>query len=173
MPAFLRGGGLRLLGVCLCVWALGMLSPRVTPHQAGLVVLGGVVAVLGGAVLLAAGTRRVLRGLRIRIVDHGVDLAEAVLVLVRRIGILILALAFFLFWTLVYLGVWWWRPGSAFTGLERHPYISEFFYYAVSTAFISPPGDIGRDRDRRRAALGLPRVVRRSGRPRASARRRR
>ncbi len=62
--------------------------------------------------------------------------------LVRRIGLLVLALGFFLSWTLVYLGVWWWHPASAFTGLDPHPYFSEFFYYAVSTAFISPPGDI-------------------------------
>jgi hypothetical protein len=62
--------------------------------------------------------------------------------LVRSIGLLVLSLGFFLFWTLVYLGVWWWHPASAFRGLDHHPYFSEFFYYAVSTAFISPPGDI-------------------------------
>ncbi|MDX6566789.1 MAG: hypothetical protein QOE10_2451, partial [Gaiellales bacterium] len=73
---------------------------------------------------------------------RGVAAAEALLVLVRSIGQLVLSLGFFLFWTLVYLGVWWWHPASAFTGLSPHPYFSEFFYYAVSTAFISPPGDI-------------------------------
>ncbi len=142
LPGVLRGAGLRLLSVCVAVWILGMLSPRVTPHQAGIVVLAGVALVLGLAALLAAGTRRILRRLRIRVVDRGVDVAEALLVLLRRIGILVLALGFFLFWTLVYLGVWWWHPANAFTGLDRHPYFSEFFYYAVSTAFISPPGDI-------------------------------
>jgi hypothetical protein len=142
VPGVLRGAGLRLLSVCLAVWGIGMLSPRVTPHEAGVIVVAGVLLVVGLAVLLGAGTRRVLRRLRIRVVDRGVEVAEALLVLVRRIGILILALGFFLFWTLVYLGVWWWHPSSAFTGLSRHPYFSEFFYYAVSTAFISPPGDI-------------------------------
>jgi hypothetical protein len=142
VPGFLRGAGLRLLSVCIAVWVIGMLSPRVTPHEAGIVVVAGVLLVVGLGVLLGAGTRRVLRRLRIRVVDRGVEVAEALLVLVRRIGILILALGFFLFWTLVYLGVWWWHPASAFTGLSRHPYFSEFFYYAVSTAFISPPGDI-------------------------------
>ena len=142
LPAFLRGGGLRLLSVCVAVWILGMLSPRVTPHQAGELVLAGVVAVIGLAVLLATSTRRILRRLRIRLVDRSVDVAEALLLLVRRIGILVLALGFFLFWTFVYLGVWWWHPASAFVGLDHHPYFSEFFYYAVSTAFISPPGDI-------------------------------
>ena len=31
---------------------------------------------------------------------------------------------------------------SAFDGLPRTPTFSDFFYYAVSTAFVSPPGDI-------------------------------
>lgn len=142
MPGVLRGAGLRLISVCLAVWVVGMLSPRVTPHQAGVIVLVGFLLVLGLALLLGAGTRRILKRLRIGIVDRGVAAAEALLVLVRRIGLLILALGFFLFWTLVYLGVWWWHPASAFRGLDAHPYFSEFFYYAVSTAFISPPGDI-------------------------------
>jgi hypothetical protein len=142
LPAALRGSGLRLLSVCVAVWAVGMLSPRVTPHEAGIIVVVGVLLVLGLVVLLGAGTRRILLGLRIGVVDRGVAAAEALLVLVRRIGLLVLALGFFLAWTLVYLGVWWWHPASAFTGLDRHPYFSEFFYYAVSTAFISPPGDI-------------------------------
>jgi hypothetical protein len=138
----MRGAGLRLLWVCLAVWALGMLSPRVTPHQAAVIVFVGAGVVIGVAVLLAAGTRRILRSLRIGLVDRTVAGAEALLVLVRRIGLLVLALGFFLFWTLVYLGVWWWHPAGAFRGLGPHPYFSDFFYYAVSTAFISPPGDI-------------------------------
>jgi hypothetical protein len=142
LPAVVRGAGLRLISVCVAVWAVGMLSPRLTPHQAGITVIVGFAAVLGLAIVLGAGTRRVLRGLRIGLVDRGVAAAEALLVLVRSIGLLVLSLGFFLFWTLVYLGVWWWHPASAFTGLDPHPYFSEFFYYAVSTAFISPPGDI-------------------------------
>ncbi len=142
LPGALRGAGLRLISVCLAVWALGMLSPRVTPHEAGIIVVVGVLLVLALVILLGAGTRRILLRLRIGVVDRGVAAAEALLVLVRRIGILVLALGFFLAWTLVYLGVWWWHPASAFTGLDAHPYFSEFFYYAVSTAFISPPGDI-------------------------------
>lgn len=142
LPAVMRGAGLRLLWVCLAVWGLGMLSPRVTPHQAAVIVFVGAGIVIGLAVLLAAGTRRILRSLRIGLVDRTVAGAEALLVLVRRIGLLVLALGFFLFWTLVYLGVWWWHPATAFTGLGPHPYFSDFFYYAVSTAFISPPGDI-------------------------------
>jgi hypothetical protein len=142
LPSVIRGAGLRLLSVCVAVWAIGMLSPRLTPHQAGVTVVVGFAAVICVALLLGAGTRRILRRLRIGLVDRGVAAAEALLVLVRQIGLLVLSLGFFLFWTLVYLGTWWWHPASAFTGLSRHPYFSEFFYYAVSTAFISPPGDI-------------------------------
>ena len=142
LPASIRGAGVRLLSVCLAVWAIGMLSPRLTPHEAGVTVAVGAAAVIGVALLLGAGTRRILGRLRIGFVDRGVAAAEALLVLVRSIGLLVLSLGFFLFWTLVYLATWWWHPASAFTGLDPHPYFSEFFYYAVSTAFISPPGDI-------------------------------
>ena len=31
---------------------------------------------------------------------------------------------------------------ATFAGLSAHPYFADFFYYAVSTAFIAPPGDI-------------------------------
>ena len=31
---------------------------------------------------------------------------------------------------------------EAFTGLGPHPRFADFFYYAVTTAFISPPGDV-------------------------------
>jgi hypothetical protein len=34
------------------------------------------------------------------------------------------------------------HPTAAFTGLPQHPRFADFFYYAVSTAFISPPGDV-------------------------------
>ena len=154
LPAVVRGAGVRLISVCLGVWAIGMLSPRLTPHQAGVVVLVGAAAVVGVVVLLAASTHRTLRRLQIRFVDRGIEAAEALLMLVRSIGLLVLSLGFFLFWTLVYLGVWWWRPSGAFAGIGPHPYFSEFFYYAVSTAFISPPGDIlARSRGARTATM--------------------
>ena len=72
----------------------------------------------------------------------GVARAEAILLTLRRIGLLLIGLAFVLFWTFVYVGVWWWDPNHAFTGLGHRPRFADFFYTAVSTAFISPPGDI-------------------------------
>jgi hypothetical protein len=68
--------------------------------------------------------------------------ADALLFQVRRTGLPILGLAFFLFWTFVYLGLWSFRPEGSFAGLGHSPRFADFFYYAVSTAFISPPGDI-------------------------------
>jgi hypothetical protein len=54
----------------------------------------------------------------------------------------VLALGFFLAWTFVYIALWWARPEGAFRGLDPEPRFADFFYTAVSTAFISPPGDI-------------------------------
>jgi hypothetical protein len=68
--------------------------------------------------------------------------AEAFLLTLRRVGLLLIGLAFFLFWTLVYIGVWWWNPDKSFMPPLHRPLFADFFYVAVSTAFISPPGDI-------------------------------
>ena len=69
-------------------------------------------------------------------------ITTGLLLLLRRTGLPILGLSFFLVWTFVYLGLWWFRPEGSFTGLGAHPGFADFFYYAVSTAFVSPPGDI-------------------------------
>ncbi len=71
-----------------------------------------------------------------------VSRGTALLLALRHVGIVLLALAFFLFWTLIYIGVWRWHPAGAFQGLPHTPTFSDFFYYAVSTAFVRPPGDI-------------------------------
>ena len=43
------------------------------------------------------------------------------------------------------LAVWWYHPAESFTGLVHQgqdPGFADFFYYAMMTAFISPPDDI-------------------------------
>lgn len=140
LPAFLRGGALRLLAVCVVIWAIGMLPVRLSPTGAGQLVLAGLVITLCAAVAFAAGTRRMLR--QLPFLSAGVARAEAFLLTLRRIGLLLIGLAFVLFWTFVYVGVWWWDPNNAFAGLGHRPRFADFFYVAVSTAFISPPGDI-------------------------------
>jgi hypothetical protein len=42
----------------------------------------------------------------------------------------------------VYVALWAIHPHEAFRGLGPDPRFADFFYYAVSTAFVSPPGDI-------------------------------
>jgi hypothetical protein len=38
--------------------------------------------------------------------------------------------------------MWAYHPKQAFVGISAAPRFADFFYYSVSTAFISPPGDI-------------------------------
>ena len=83
-----------------------------------------------------------LQRLDIPLLGAGVARAAALVLALRRVGLVLLALAFFLFWTLIYIGVWRSHPVGAFHGLPRTPTFSDFFYYAVSTGFVSPPGDI-------------------------------
>jgi hypothetical protein len=142
LPGHMRAGAVRLLGACLAIWALGMLSPKIDRTAADVVLIAGWGLILAGVVVLVLGTQRVLARLDVPLLGPGVARAAALVVALRRVGIVLLALAFFLFWTLIYIGVWRWHPHGAFRGLPSTPTFSDFFYYAVSTGFISPPGDI-------------------------------
>jgi hypothetical protein len=139
-PRWLTAGTIRLLILCAFIVAVGMIRPRLTPHSAGvLLVVGGIVVVAALVAFLGA-TRRVAA--RLPLLDRSQRIADALMLQIRRTGLPLLGLAFFLFWTFVYLGLWWFRPEGAFGGLAANPRFADFFYYAVSTAFISPPGDI-------------------------------
>jgi hypothetical protein len=142
LPGHLRGGGVRLLGACLAIWGLGMFSPKIDRGAADVVLIVGWGFILVGLLVLGMGTQRVLARLDVPLLGPGVARVAALIVALRRVGLVLLALAFFLFWTLIYIGVWRWHPDGAFHGLPRTPTFSDFFYYAVSTGFISPPGDI-------------------------------
>ena len=69
-------------------------------------------------------------------------LTVAVATVVRLVGLVGLGGAFVLFWTFVYLTLWWKHPAEAFGGLGALPRFADFFYYSVMTALTSPPGDI-------------------------------
>jgi hypothetical protein len=142
LPGKARGGALRLLGACFAIWVLGMFSPEITPHTATIVLIVGWSFIGLIALVLAIGTRRVVARLDVPLLGAGVARVTALVLALRKVGIVLLALAFFLFWTLIYIGVWRWHPAGAFKGLPETPTFSDFFYYAVSTGFISPPGDI-------------------------------
>jgi len=141
MAGFLRSGS-RLFVLCAFIVAVAMLSPRLSPDEAGLVALVGAAGVVAGAVAFTVLARRVQL---VGAASAGLRVAEALLVTLRRLGLPILALGFFLLWTFVYLALWWVHPQEAFTGLARDgqdPRFADFFYYSVMTGFISPPNDI-------------------------------
>ncbi len=119
---------------------MGMLSPRLSRTGAGITFFVGVGVFALAASFFVGATRRLAE--RFGLLSDAHAAADAVLVTLRWIGLPLLGLAFFLAWTLVYIGLWWSHPHAAFTGLAAAPRFADFFYYAVSTAFISPPGDI-------------------------------
>ena len=133
-PQWLTVGVLRLAGLCAFIVVIGMLPGRLTPAKAGWIALAGAL------VLAAAITLPFLFELR-RLTSR-LPVGQAVLQVLRHAGLVGLGASFFILWTLVYLALWWRHPQEAFTGLAPHPRFADFFYYAVSTAFVSPPGDI-------------------------------
>ncbi len=142
LPGKVRAGAIRLLIACLAIWGLGMLSPEIDRDRALVVLIAGWGVIIAGLLVLALGTQRVLHRLDVPVLGPGVARAAALIVALRRVGLVLLALGFFLFWTLIYIGVWRSQPGGAFKGLPATPTFSDFFYYSVSTGFVSPPGDI-------------------------------
>jgi hypothetical protein len=138
-PGWLTAGAIRLALLSLFVILVAMLRPRLTPDNAGWVVLGGAAAALAFAGILLIATRRAAQ---VPSASATGRVTEAIFLTLRRIGLPVLALAFFLVWTFVYIGVWWASPEDAFRGLEPEPRFADFFYTAVSTAFVAPPGDI-------------------------------
>ena len=143
-PRWLTAGLLRLGLLCLFIVLCDMLSPRFSRDGAGLAVALGALVVIGGAAAFAHAARSVARSESERRLHLPASqrLADAVLRVVRATGLPLLGFAFFLTWTFVYIGLWWYRPGGAFTGLDPRPRFADFFYYSVSTGLVSPPGDI-------------------------------
>jgi hypothetical protein len=133
-PRWLTVGSIRLAGLCGFIVLIGMLPGRLTPYEAGWIGWTGL-ALLAIAVTipLIIGTHRLAARL---------SLTAAVSELLRHVGLVGLGVAFFLFWTFVYLALWWRHPFEAFRGLGAAPRFADFFYYAVTTAFVSPPEDI-------------------------------
>ena len=127
---------IRLGVLCAFVVAVGMLRPRLTPERAWWLVSLGGAAIVVGVVLFALATRWLT-------VRGPFEYATtAFLHLLRRTGLPLVGLAFFLVWAFAYMGLWAYRPDGAFVGLSERPRFADFFYYSVSTALISPPGDI-------------------------------
>ena len=118
--------------------AIEMIPVRLTVERAWWLFGVGLVAPIVVGVSFALLRRvegRVLLGSSAR-------LTEAVTNGVRHVGLPLLGLAFFGFWTLVYIGLWAFNSTEAFGGVSERPRVADFFYYAVSTAFTSPPEGI-------------------------------
>jgi hypothetical protein len=145
-PSFLTIGSIRLVLLCGVIVGIGMIPGRLTPSSAGWIALAGLVGLpLAIAVPFLASVRALAQRL---------PLATAALRAIHQLGLVGLGAAFFLVWTFVYLSLWWRHPHEAFAGLGAAPRFADFFYYAVSTAFISPPGDIlARSRGARSATM--------------------
>jgi len=139
-PRWLTNGVVNLAVLCLLIVLMGMLSPRLSRTGAGVTFFIGVGVFTLAASFFVGATRRLAE--RFGLLSDAHAAADADLVTLRWMGLPLLGLAFFLAWTLVYVGLWWSHPHAAFTGLGAAPRFADFFYYAVSTAFISPPGDI-------------------------------
>jgi hypothetical protein len=151
-PDWVTAGAVRLGLLCLAIVAIELLPLRLSPRSAGWVAALGALAMAAGAALFLGAARRLAA--RLPFLTGSQQLADAALLQLRRIGLPLLGLLFFLAWTLVYLGVWAVHPGQAFRGLGPHPRFADFFYYSVSTALISPPGDIlARSRGARGATM--------------------
>jgi hypothetical protein len=138
----LPGGVLRLGLLCLFIVLVGMIRPRISQEAAVWLLIGAGLLTLAGAAAVYVATRQVASHLPLMAGSFRV--VDAILVLVRRTGLPLLALAFFLFWTFVYLGIWRFQSEQAFVGLgdSDDPRFADFFYYAVMTAFTSPPEGI-------------------------------
>jgi hypothetical protein len=139
-PDWLSAGAMRLLVLCAFIVLIELLRPRLSPHSAGIVAAVGAAAIVIGGVMFVGAARRLAA--RLPFLSEPQRVADALVLELRRIGLPLLGLLFFLAWTFVYLAVWAIHPHDAFRGLEASPRFADFFYYSVSTALISPPGDI-------------------------------
>ena len=131
-PLRLTAGVQHMLVLIAAIVAIEMLPIRLDERRAWLLVLAGAATVVVLGVLAGSrGRRTPLAGA-----------TDLVLARVRQIGLPLLGLAFFSFWTILYVGLWAFNPDEAFVGLGDRPRLADFFYYAVSTAFTAPPEGI-------------------------------
>jgi hypothetical protein len=139
-PGWVTAGLARLAVLALFVVLVGMVRVHLTRTSAAVgacaaaLAAAGALAVFLGAAGRVAGALPFLEGPQRR--------TTAILAELRRVGLPLVGLAFFLLWTFVYVALWAVHPHEAFAGLSPRPLFADFFYYAVTTAFISPPGDV-------------------------------
>jgi len=99
---------------------VGMVRSRMTHRDAWIIFGVGVGLAATGAVLFAVGSRRLTERMSL---DYR---AAGILLLLRRTGLPLLGLAFFLVWTIVYVGLWAFDPVHSFAGLAPLPRFAAF-----------------------------------------------
>jgi hypothetical protein len=139
-PDWLTAGLVRLAILSAFIVAVGMIPFHLTRTSAIVLVSVAGAFALATIAWFAGAVSRVTRALPI--LERGQRQTEWILAELRHIGLPLLGLALFLAWTFVYVALWAVHPHEAFKGLSPEPRFADFFYYAVSTAFISPPGDV-------------------------------
>src|SRR6266571_2943318 len=114
-PGWLTAGLLRLGLLSLFVVLVGMIRPHLTRTSA--IVLVCVAALVAAAALAAflGATRRLAEALPF--LEGPQRRTAAVLAELRRVGLPLLGLAFFVAWTMVYIALWAVHPHAAFVGL--------------------------------------------------------
>jgi len=130
----------KLAVLSLFIVLVGMFRPHLTRTSAAVSVIVAAGLTVAAVAWFLGAARRLARALPF--LRAGERFTGAVLAELRRIGLPLLGLAFFLAWTFVYMALWAVHPTEAFRGLGDRPRFADFFYYAVTTAFISPPGDV-------------------------------
>jgi hypothetical protein len=138
-PTRLRRAMLHFAYLCAGIVLVTMIPWRIQADDDWIVALAVAGAVASAAVFWLGARSLATR----RHWNVGNAAARLVLYGVRRLGLSLLGLAFFTLWAVVYLSLWLVHPEEAFVGLSQSPRISDFFYYAVSTALTSPPEGIG------------------------------
>ena len=125
--------------LCAGIVAITMIPLRINPGDGWWFVLFAVGLVGGGAAFFAVAQR--LAALSPAI-SFGQAAARILRTSLRRLGLPLVGLVFFVVWTAVYMTLWLVHPEEAFVGLAPAPRIADFFYYAVSAALLATPQDI-------------------------------
>jgi hypothetical protein len=139
-PGWFTAGLTRLAVLSLFIVLVGMFRPHLTRTSAAVSVIVAAVLTVVAVLWFLGAARRLARALPF--LQTGERFTGAVLTELRRVGLPLLGLAFFLAWTFVYIALWAVHPSEAFRGLGERPRFADFFYYAVTTAFIAPPGNV-------------------------------
>src|SRR4051812_16340132 len=102
-PGRLTSGAVNLAVLCALIVLMGMLSPRLSRTDAGITFFVGLAVFVLAIAFFVGATRRLAE--RFTVLSGAHAAADAVLANLRRIGLPLLGLCFFLTWTLVYVGL--------------------------------------------------------------------